>query len=345
MRGIAITAPASGCGKSVLALALLRAFRNRGVAARAAKSGPDYIDPQFHAAALGRESANLDAWAMGPVQLGAHAAGPGDDQAELLVIEGAMGALDGAGDEGRGSTADLAALLRVPVVMVIDCVRMSHTAPLAPLGFRAIRPEIRLAGVIANRTASSRHRRMVERAFASSEVPFFGSVPRDRRLELEERHLGLVLPGEQPDLERFLEDAARIVEECLDLDAIMAASAPIASAGAPDQPIRPIGQRIAVARDAAFAFIYSHVIAGWRAANAEISFFSPLADEPPDAAADAIFLPGGYPELHAETLAGASGFRQGSSLLSFSQQKSCSAKGGFWVASIWRYSSLQITFR
>ncbi|WP_179379606.1 cobyrinate a,c-diamide synthase [Jannaschia marina] len=292
MLGLILAAPASGSGKTTVTLGLLRALRNRGMAVRGAKSGPDYIDPRFHAAACGRSCLNLDAWAMPPEMIAGLAAGDG-----LLLIEGAMGLFDGAPPDGRGAVADLARQLHLPVVLVIDAARMAQS--LAPLvaGFAAHDPQVRIVGVILNRVGSDRHAAMLRRACP---LPVLGVVPRDAALATPSRHLGLVQAGEHPDLAAFLDHAGRVVGGAVDLDALCALATPLPDAGR--VPLPPPAQRIALASDAAFAFAYPHLAEGWHAAGAEIVTFSPLADEaaPP---ADLVILPGGYPELHAGRLA------------------------------------------
>ncbi|WP_299475624.1 cobyrinate a,c-diamide synthase [uncultured Roseibium sp.] len=308
--GILIAAPSSGAGKTTLTLAMLRAFRDLGRSVVSAKSGPDYIDPKFHEAASGKICINLDAWAMDPGTLrsmaGAHLAGH-----ELLLLEGAMGLFDGAAN-GRGSAADLAATLGLPVILVIDCAKQAQSVAALVHGFRSYRSDIRIAGVILNRVGSARHEKMLRTALCTQDVAVFGSIPRSGDLSLPERHLGLVQAGEHADLEEFLARASEICRENVDLTAIEAASAVLAPAGAHTARLpAPLGQRIAVARDVAFAFSYPHLLDFWQRQGAEISFFSPLADESPAINADAVFLPGGYPELHAASLFAAENFKAG----------------------------------
>ena len=293
MPGLILAAPASGSGKTTITLGLLRAFRARGTAVRGAKSGPDYIDPRFHAAASGADCVNLDAWAMPPAMIAGLAAT--DD---LLLVEGAMGLFDGAPPDGRGAVADLARQLRLPVVLVVDAARMAQS--IAPLvaGFAAHDARVEVAGVILNRVGSARHAAMLR---AACPLPVLGAVPRDAALALPSRHLGLVQAGEHPALEAFLDHAARVMAEHLDLAAIEALARPLPAASPPALP--PPAQRIALARDAAFAFSYPHLLDGWHRAGAEIATFSPLADEAAPEA-DLVLLPGGYPELHAGRLAG-----------------------------------------
>ena len=291
----------------MVTLGLLRALRRQGVDICSAKSGPDYIDPAFHAAATGKACINLDAWAMPPMALRAMAH---RQPSGLLLIEGAMGLFDAApvvgNPMGKGSVADLAEVLDLPVVLVVDVARQAQTVAAVVAGLAGFRKGVRIAGVILNRVGSAKHRMMIERAMG--DMPVLGVVPRDARMVRESRHLGLVQAGEDAGLEAFIEGAADVIAEGVDIEALAALAEGLAAAR-PVPRIAPLGQRIAVAQDEAFAFAYPHMLEGWRAAGAEVSFFSPLADEGPVGDADAVFLPGGYPELHAGTLAGAASFK------------------------------------
>jgi cobyrinic acid a,c-diamide synthase len=301
MPGLILAAPASGSGKTTLTLGLLRALHRRGVAVRGAKSGPDYIDPRFHEAACGQPCLNLDAWAMTPDRIRSLAAGDG-----LLLVEGAMGLFDGAPPVGRGSTADLARILGLRVVLVVDAARMGQSVTHLVRGFATADADVPIAGVVLNRVGSDRHRRILETALIPNALPILGGLPRQSGLEHPSRHLGLVQASERPDLDAFLDRAADAVEAGCDLDAIQAVASPQATAGAARRMVPP-AQTIAIARDAAFAFAYPHILADWRAQGAEIRPFSPLADDPvPDA--DLVVLPGGYPELHAGRIAAAGTF-------------------------------------
>lgn len=308
-RGLVIAAPRSGSGKTLVTLGLLAALRRAGHVVAPAKTGPDYIDPSFLGRAAGREAINLDPWAMSPSQIQALAAQQAVG-AELLLVEGVMGLFDGAAD-GAGSTGDLAAALRLPVVLVVDAERQSQSVAPLVAGFARWREDVRVAGVILNRVATARHERMLTTALRATSIPLLGAVPRRTELALPERHLGLVMPGEIAAFDSFLDDAAEAMGDFVDLRALASIAAPVAESHALPLALPPLGQRIAVARDAAFAFLYPHLLDGWRAAGAELSFFSPLADESPRPVADAVFLPGGYPELHGATLAAAGRFRSG----------------------------------
>jgi cobyrinic acid a,c-diamide synthase len=307
-----VAAPRSGAGKTTVTLALLAAYRRRGLAVRAAKCGPDYIDPAFHAEATGEPCLNLDSWAMGPALLDsvAHEASAG---ADLLIVESALGLFDGAGvgAVGEGAAAELAVHLRLPVLLVLDIAGQAQSAAASVLGFTSFDPRVRIAGIILNRVGSERHRASVERAIGTLDVPVLGAIPRDKAIHLPERHLGLVQAAEHNDLELRLHRLAELAERHCDLARIHSVAAPLRVAQQPVAALPPPGQRIALAADAAFAFMYPHVLSGWRGAGAEIVTFSPLAGEAPPEDCDSCWLPGGYPELHAGTLANATRFKDG----------------------------------
>ena len=313
-RGLMIAAPRSGSGKTTATLGLLRAFKRRGVDVVGLKSGPDYIDPAFHAAASGREGVNLDSWAMSPELLAALAAQTLKQRA-LALCEASMGLFDGVPAKSglTGTSADVAATLGMPVLLVVDVTGQAQSAAAVVKGCATYDERLKVGGVIVNRVGSERHRRLVVDAIEPMGIPVLGTLPRNDKVALPERHLGLVQAGETEALEARLEaiadfvethvDCARVLELAGDLDLASPASAPPA--------VRPPGQRIALAHDAAFSFIYPHLVQGWRAAGAEIVFFSPLADQPPPSDCDLCWLPGGYPELYAGRLAGAARFREG----------------------------------
>mgnify|MGYP006281530159 CR=1 FL=1 len=319
--GLVIAAPRSSGGKTTLTLGLLRAFARRGVRVRGLKCGPDYIDPAFHGVAAGRASLNLDAWAMEPALLAALAAGAGEE-ADLTLCEGLMGLFDGVpAPEGRsGSSVDVAAAVGWPVLLVLDVSGQSQSAGAVVQGCASYDPRISIAGVILNKVGSERHRRLVTDAIARTGVPVLGAIPRDATVTLPERHLGLVQAGETAGLEAMLERMADLVEAHVDLAAIRAAArAPSLEAAHSGLALPPPGQRIALARDVAFSFVYAHHLEGWRRAGAEVAPFSPLADEAPSGDCDVCWLPGGYPELHAERLSQAQTFMSG--LRAFAQTR------------------------
>jgi cobyrinic acid a,c-diamide synthase len=326
-----IAAPRSGSGKTTLTLGLLRTLRDAGVSVASAKCGPDYIDPPFHRAAGGGPSVNLDAWAMPPGLLLDLAARVGSS-CELVVCEALMGLFDGVpGSAGRtGSSADVAAALGWPVVLVLDVSGQSQSAAAVVKGCASYDPRITITGVVLNRVGSQRHARLATEAIEALGIPVVGALPRSDGVALPERHLGLIQAGETADLDSRLDRIGVFVAEHTDIAAIrrLAAGGAVPSSAYP--ALAPPGQRIAVARDAAFSFLYPHLLDGWRAAGAEIRFFSPLADEAPDPDCDACWLPGGYPELHAAALARADGFLAG--LRRFAETKPVHGEcGGYMV--------------
>jgi len=333
-RGLIVAAPQSGAGKTTITLALVAALRRRGLKVSAAKAGPDYIDPAFHSAASGSAAVNLDSWAM-PDALIEMLAARATDGADIFVIEGVMGLFDGAATKAgrRGATADLAAHFELPVVLVLDVARQAQSAAAIARGFAAHDPAVKIAGIILNRTASERHRALVADAVSTVGLPVFGVLPRDAALALPERHLGLVQAAEHARLSVLIERLAETAERYFDLEAIVAAAGPLTFRARRDNHagfLPPPGQRVALAQDRAFSFVYPHVVEAWRSADAEILPFSPLADEAPVEHADSCWLPGGYPELHAQALAAARNFAQG--LRRFAQTRPVHGEcGGYMV--------------
>ncbi len=292
----------------------MRALSRRNIVVQPFKSGPDYIDRAFHTAATSRESVNLDTWAMSK-DLIFGLINEASRGANIIIAEGAMGLFDGAatkGQSGFGTVADLAALTGWPVLLVLDVARQAQTAVAITLGCKHYRDDIDVAGVFLNRIASPRHESLIRSSMDEAGIAIVGAIPRDNDLTMPERHLGLVQVQESSHVSSFIDRLADAVEICVDLDHITAFASchQLPDAGPTHQHIPPPpGERIALAQDDAFSFVYPHVIDGWRTRGAAIVPFSPLANEKPDAAADAIWLPGGYPELHAEKIANATTFK------------------------------------
>ncbi|MCE2575870.1 cobyrinate a,c-diamide synthase [Komagataeibacter sp. FNDCR2] len=332
-RGLMIAAPRSGSGKTTLTLAILAALRRRGIAVRGAKTGPDYIDPAFHEALTGHASPNLDSWAMSAPLLDTIMAEAAHG-CDLLVTEASMGLFDGllGPENARGAPSDIAARYALPVLLVVDISGQGQSAAAVALGFARLNPSVRIAGVILNRVGSPRHAAMATQAITATGIPVVGAFGRDAGLQMPERHLGLVQAREHDGLAALADRLATQAERDLDLDAILAcARAPAITATQAATPaLPPPGQRIAVANDAAFSFLYAHIVAGWRAAGAELHSFSPLGNEGPAEDCDACWLPGGYPELHAGRLAAAARFRH--ALVSFATTRPVHGEcGGFMV--------------
>lgn len=317
-----IAAPRSGAGKTTVTLGLLTAMKRRGLAVQALKAGPDYIDPAFHGAATGRPSFNIDSWAMRR-ETAVPLIGRACKNAEIVVCEALMGLFDGVATEGHwgtGASADIAAATGWPVVLVLDVSGQSQTVAAGARGFKGFHEGVEIAGVILNRVGSARHLRLARMALEDSGLEVLGAIPRKGEVALPERHLGLVQAEETGDLAARLETLADLIEAHAELPAILARAKPGRLAqNDGTSKLRPPGQRIALARDAAFSFVYPHLLEAWRAAGAEILPFSPLNDEGPDRSADVVWLPGGYPELHAGTLANALSFK--ASMQAFAQTR------------------------
>ncbi|MEW6339727.1 MAG: cobyrinate a,c-diamide synthase [Pseudomonadota bacterium] len=288
-----ISAPASGQGKTTITAGLARYHRRQGRRVRVFKTGPDFLDPMILARASGAPVLSLDLWMVGEHacrELLAQAAA----EADLILIEGVMGLYD-----GTPSSADLATVFGVPVVTVISAKAMAQTFGAVAFGLAQFRPGVPFHGVFANRVGSARHAQMLQEALPAG-MRWTGHIGSAEEIELPERHLGLHQAGEVDDLDMRLDRAADALAATplAELPPQVAFDAP---ASAP-LPRWLAGQHIAIARDAAFSFIYPANIALLEALGAHLSYFSPLADEPVPDGANALYLPGGYPELHADAL-------------------------------------------
>ncbi len=304
-RAVVVAGSATGVGKTTITLGLLEAYRRRGLRVQAFKIGPDFIDPGFHALVTGRPSYNLDGWMCGRDAVVDCVARHGAD-ADLVVVEGMMGCFDGVdGATDDGSTAQIAKWLGAPVVLVIDAGRLARSAAAVALGFERFDPALDVAAVVANGVGGAVHRAWVLDAIARAcrAVPL-GALSHDATLTLPERHLGLVTAGEGPlDTERRARLAAA-VERSIDLDRLLALARPLALSAPSRVPAaRPSGEvTIGVARDAAFQFYYAENLECLEAAGARLVSWSPLDDRDVPAV-DGLYFGGGYPELHATTLA------------------------------------------
>ncbi|SMC25422.1 cobyrinic acid a,c-diamide synthase [Desulfacinum hydrothermale DSM 13146] len=319
----AVAAPQSGSGKTTVTLALLAALRRRGLRVQPFKVGPDFIDPGFHTAVTGRVSRNLDGWMLSRdynVSLFDRLTA----EADGAVVEGVMGLFDGYdGASEAGSTAQMAKWLQLPVLLVVDARSMARSAAALVHGFASFDADLRLAGVVFNRVGSPAHLGFLKEALESScpQVPVFGGIPKDASLNLPERHLGLVTVEELLLEQGFLDRLARLAEDHLDLDRLLeAGTRPLGPALAQDRGVLVAGREkgqasheparradsdpvvVAVARDAAFCFYYQDNLDLLEAAGARLRFFSPLAGESVPEDAQAVYLGGGYPEVHAARL-------------------------------------------
>ena len=295
-----IGAFSSGSGKTTVTMGILRVLRERGLQVQPFKSGPDYIDPQFHSLATGHDSVNLDTWLASPAHVHSLYARAGVE-ADVCVVEGVMGLFDGY-DRDRGSSAEIATLLDIPVVLVADARSAAYTMAAQLYGIKQFRPGIRIAGVIFNRVGSARHRNLLLQACEDAGLRCLGFLPRRDGMEIPSRHLGLTLDTRQV-MEAQIASAADLVREHIDLEALLASVATPFEAE-PAAPSAPGALRIAVARDSAFNFTYRENLAQLERLG-KVQYFSPLAGDPLPGA-DLLYLPGGYPELFLEELRGRS---------------------------------------
>jgi cobyrinic acid a,c-diamide synthase len=302
---LVVAGTSSGAGKTTIATGLMAAFASRGVKVAAAKVGPDFIDPGYHALATGRPGRNLDPWMCGPDAVGP-LAGRAARSADLLVVEGVMGMFDGAQDGAPSSTADVAALLDAPVVLVVDAAGLSQSVAAVVHGYSTLDPRMRVAGVVCNRVGSDRHANMLRRALDSIRVPLLGALGRDDAFAWRDRHLGLVPVIEQPDrVRRSLAHLAAAIERDCDLDAMarIAASAPDKPVGEPSLPTPVARARVAVAAGPAFSFMYADNLEALDAAGAELVPFDPCEDPRLPTSCTALVAGGGFPEVYADALA------------------------------------------
>jgi cobyrinic acid a,c-diamide synthase len=298
LSAIVVAGTHSGVGKTTVALGLIAALRRRGLTVQPFKVGPDFIDPLHHTHAGGRPSLNLDGWMLTPEVNRARFARATAD-VDAAVVEGVMGLYDGSeGRNDRGSTAEMARLLRLPVVLVIDASAMARSAAAVVHGFATFDARVEMAGVILNRVGGRHHADMIRDAVAG-DVPVLGALPRVDEMVVPERHLGLHLPHEAH--EEYVEQAADLIGVHVDVDRLLAATRiPRQHVAEPPEPA-PAAVRIALARDEAFCFYYDDNLDLLRRAGAELVEFSPIRGRLPPGA-DGIYIGGGYPELHAAAL-------------------------------------------
>jgi cobyrinic acid a,c-diamide synthase len=311
-RRLVIAGTQSGVGKTTITVGLIDALRRRGLIVQPFKVGPDYIDPTYHTLAAGRPCRNLDTWMVPPPRVKALFARAAAE-ADLAVIEGVMGLYDGFNYESEsGSTAKVAKLLATPVIVVLDASKLARSAGAVALGYQSFDKTTPLAGFIVNRAASERHGRGVAAAVEQATgLRVFGWLPRESKLHVPERHLGLIPTAEPGQWSEFVYEAGEVVGRHVDLDRLLdlAMQAPpldepepagdLKLETSPGNGDRPL---IAVARDEAFHFLYEDNLDLLQSAGAEIAFFSPLRDEMLPAGTAAIVLSGGFPEVYAERL-------------------------------------------
>jgi cobyrinic acid a,c-diamide synthase len=302
-RALVIAAPSSGSGKTTVATGLMAALRRRGTAVAPFKVGPDYIDPGYHTLAARRPGRNLD-----PVLVGADLVGPlvrhGSAGAEVAVVEGVMGLFDGRVSDGAGSTAQVAGLLRAPVLLVVDCRGQSRSLAALLHGFRSFDPDVRVAGVVLNRVGSPRHEEVLRAAAEEVGLAVLGALPRRDALAVPSRHLGLVTAAEHgAAATAAVEAMADLVAEHVDLDAVVALASPLPAGPSWDPEVRagpPV--RVAVFGGEAFTFGYAEHAELLAAAGAQVVVVDPLRDQGLPEGTAALVLPGGFPEEHVAAL-------------------------------------------
>jgi cobyrinic acid a,c-diamide synthase len=330
-----LAAPYSGAGKTTLTLTLLAAFGARGLRVQPFKVGPDYIDPSHHAHLAGRTSHNLDTWMLSP-EANRRIFSTAAQGVDVALVEGVMGLFDGVdGKRPDGSSAHLAQLLGLPVVLVVDARAMARSAAALVHGFASFDPDVRLAGVIWNRVGSDSHRRILDEALAQASLPpSFGALPRNSAIALPERHLGLVTAEDAPLPGETARTLAGFAEEHLDLDALLRAT--VQGVGDRVPPATRRGQsettrRIGIPRDQAFCFYYEENLRLLREAGAELVHFRPTDGDSVPPALDGLYLGGGYPELHARRLSRNNAFLDGLRALQAAGAPIYAECGGFMV--------------
>ncbi|MWC30615.1 cobyrinate a,c-diamide synthase [Paenibacillus sp. MMS18-CY102] len=321
---LVIAGTGSGAGKTTVTIGLMAALKRRGMQVQGFKCGPDYIDPSYHTAVTGRQSRNLDTWML-PHDTMKEIFLRGSAGADISIIEGVMGMFDGKDPlSDTGSTAEIASLLQSPVLLVVNAQSMARSAAAVVLGFQQLAGDGRIAGVIVNKCGSSGHYKLVKAAIEQvCGIPVLGWLGRDDELQVPERHLGLVPAIERGELEPLFRRAADLIEQGVDLDAVLAlaeqaphldwpanrlfAEMPCEAGAAGDAMIPAHSQPIiAVAKDAAFNFYYPENLELLEQLGAHIRLFSPLAGEQVPEEADGVYIGGGFPEEFAPQLAAAS---------------------------------------
>ncbi len=296
---ILIAGTHSGCGKTTVTLAVLAALKKRALAVSAFKCGPDYIDPMFHRKAIGVPSRNLDPFFCTGEQLRTSIAKTAGD---IAVIEGVMGYYDGVGVDGVFSTYDVANKTDTPVILVVDAKGMYASAGAVIQGYRSFRVDSRIRGVIFNNASPMLYPGLREIAVSIGVTPL-GYLPHAENASIGSRHLGLITAEEITDIQQKLDRLATLCIECIDLDGVLQLASTASPLHASTVETAPIGQvRIAVARDAAFCFLYQENLELLSQLGVEFIFFSPLADAALPENIGGLYLPGGYPELYAKEL-------------------------------------------
>jgi len=308
---VIIGAPSSGCGKSIIASGIM-AWLSRRKKVQGFKVGPDYIDPMYHHQATGRVGRNLDSWMLSPTlvkKIFVRAA----QKVEISVIEGVMGLFDGSIELSSltaglysGSTAEIAFLLKAPIILIIDAQRMAHSAAAVLHGFHTLNPQIKISGVIFNRVNSARHAHLLNQTIKPYGIPSLGCIPKNEGLHIPERHLGLYTVIERlAEVQSVLENAANVVNEHIDMDMVMQIAnqaPPLYVEHSEIEPSDLIEVNIAYAHDEAFCFYYEDNLEELKKYGANVVSFSPIYDARLPEDTHGIYFGGGYPELYSEKI-------------------------------------------
>lgn len=302
---LVIAGTSSGVGKTSLTLGLARALCRRGLRVQPFKVGPDFLDPTYLTRATGRTSYNLDGWMTDRRYVG-QLFNRVTDGADVALVEGVMGMFDGADPASpAGSTAEIAQWIDAPVLLVADAHGLARTLAAVVKGFVEFEPRVRIAGVVANRTGSPKHERWLAEALSSVNLPpLVGAVPRGAFDPLESRHLGLVTADQERLPTSQIEQLADACEQHIDIDAVVSLAFVTAKKAVAVEPTIKLSRRIriGVARDEAFHFCYPDNLEALEQHGAEVVFFSPMSDKSLPSGLSGVYLPGGYPELHAKVL-------------------------------------------
>ncbi len=294
-KGVLIAGTHSGVGKTTVSMGIMAALKHRQLKVQPYKVGPDYIDPSHHTAICGRPSRNLDTYMMGTEEVGQTVARTAAD-ADIVVVEGVMGLFDGIDSTEIASSAHVAKILNLPVILVINVHGMSRSTAAILKGYSEFDPEVRIAGVILNQVGSPRHAELVRNSLPGN-IPIIGTIPRKKDIEVPSRHLGLYMAHEK---DYNTEEMAVFIEENVDLDAVLELAETCSVPELENVEKKEAEIKIGVAWDPAFCFYYQDMFAAFRKYGAEVVFFSPMTGELPDL--DGIYLGGGYPELYVEIL-------------------------------------------
>jgi cobyrinic acid a,c-diamide synthase len=310
INSLCISAPSSGSGKTIITAGLILSLRERGYSVSGAKVGPDYIDKTFLSLAANKDIYNLDSWAMSERMMDSIINSCLSDS-NFFILEGVMGLFDGS-ITNEGSTASLVQKYKIPVVLVVDASGQGQSIGALCQGFINYNKNISIVGIILNRVSSLRHEKIITDELDRLSIKVFGSIPKSNKIKLQDRHLGIIPAQENDNSQSSIREAADLIEKNINLEDLIRLTKVNMSAPKMNSFFSPnLGQHISIAKDEAFCFVYEHMLKQWKTENREISFFSPLSDEPPSNNADGIFLPGGYPELFSEKLSNNHIFKKG----------------------------------